>query len=266
MYEVEGNVLRFEIPAEELGEFSLEEVKERARELREDGKDVEVKEEEGGLVVVYRAQGKEAEYRFSPDGVRGEVRYERPVEDAERAFESQVRLIREFWLRRREAGMRQRIVEAARRLYEERGEPPSAREIARALGYKSPRVLYGPDRFRSLKEIYEAAGIPSEPRSFPGEREEVKEEKEGSPLVPPPPEPEPELVAEPIEGYRLEARIVGNYLYKVVEVEVLGQKLQTEMRFPLKEPIEVCRRDYKVRVVPTKKGPVVEVWRRKRRR
>ncbi len=256
MYEIEGNVLRFEIPAEELGEFSLEEVRERARELREDGKDVEVREEEGSLVVVYRAQGKEAEYRFSPDGVRGEVRYERPVEDAERAFESQLRLIKEFWIKRREAGMRQRIIEVTRKLYEEKGVPPSAREIARALGYKSARVLYGTDRFSSLKEIYEAAGIPAEPRAFPGRRETEEEVEEGPEVA--------EVRAEPIEGYRLEARIVGNHLYKVVEVEVLGQKLETEMRFPLREAIEVCKAGYKVRVVPTERGPVVEIWRRVR--
>ncbi len=257
MYDVEGNVLKFRIPAEELGEFSLNAVRERAEELRRDGKDVEVREEDGGIVIVYRAQGKEMVYKFSEEGVEGLVRYERPVEDAERAFESQLRLIKEFWIKRREAGMRQRIIEVTRKLYEEKGVPPSAREIARALGYKSARVLYGTDRFSSLKEIYEAAGIPAEPRAFPGRREAEEEEIGAEPEV-------AEVRAEPIEGYRLEARIVGNHLYKVVEVEVLGQKLETEMRFPLREAIEVCKAGYRVRVVPTEKGPVVEIWRRVR--
>ncbi len=247
-FKADENVLEFELvhlPVD------LKAVEERAKELKSSGRDVEVREEGEELVITYRSGDKVMEYRFSEGGVKGRVEYQEEISDPKRAFESQVRLIKEFWLKEKK-GMRERIIEAARRLYEEKGEPPSAREIARALGYKSPRVLYGPDRFSSLKEIYEAAGIPAEPRIFPGREEAGEEVTE-------------EVKAEPIRGYRLEARIVGNYLYKVVEVEVLGQKLETEMKFPLKEPIEVCRTGYKVRVIPTEKGPVVEIWKRKRR-
>jgi len=265
-FHVDGNVLEFELEVPE--GVDLDSVEAKAREEAEAGKDVEVRREDGEVVVIYRARDKVMEYRFSEHKVRGKVEYASDIADPRRAFESQARIIREYWLggsgepvaaekpepeESRDSPIRRAIIEVTRKLYEEKGVPPSAREIARALGYKSPRVLYGTDRFSSLKEVYEAAGIPVEPRSFPG-REEADEEVEEV--------TEAKVKAEPIPGYRLEARIVGNYLYKVVEVEVLGQKLETEMRFPLKEAIEVCKAGYRVRVVPTAKGPVVEIWRR----
>ena len=254
---VDGNVLEFKVEVPE--GIDLDRIEAKAKEDREAGKDIEVRREDDRVVITYRTKEKVMEYVFSDREVSGRVTYDSPISDPNRALESQKRIIREYWLSKsggdvgEESPIRRAIIEAARKLYEDRGVPPSARDIARALGYKSPRVLYGTDRFSSLKEIYEAAGIPAEPRSFPAKVEEV--EAEGG----------AEVELEPIPGYRLEARIAGNYLYKVVEVEVLGQKLTTEMKFPLKEPMEVCRRDYRVRVVPTAKGPVIEMWRRVRK-
>ncbi len=252
-FNVDGNVLEFRMEVPE--GIDLDEIEAKAQADRKAGKEIDVKREDGRVVITYRAKGKTMEYAFSDREVKGKVVYDSPISDPNRALESQERIIREYWLSKakRDAGeespIRRAIIEAARKLYEDRGVPPSARDIAKALGYKSPRVLYGTDRFSSLKEIYEAAGIPVEPRSFPAKAEEV--EAEGA-----------EVELEPIPGYRLEARIAGNYLYKVVEVEVLGQKLTTEMKFPLKGPMEVCKRNYKVRIVPTPKGPVIEMWRR----
>jgi len=274
MFRVEGNVLEFEIEVPE--GVDLNAVEEKAKGEAEAGKDVEVRREDGEVVVVYRVKDKTMEYRFSDRRVSGRVEYASKIADPRRAFESQERIVREYWLGGRgrgaiahdeheepkdeESPIRRAIIEAARKLYEEKGVPPSAREIARALGYKSPRVLYGTDRFSSLREVYEAAGIPAEPRRFArGEKREEAEAEAGAEAAE---AKAAEIEAtEPIAGYRLEARIIGNYLYKVVEVEVLGQRLETEMKFPLKE-IEVCKPGYRVRVVPTGKGPVVEIWRR----
>ncbi len=268
-FHVDGNVLEFELEIPE--GIDLDEIEAKARREAELGKDVEIIRKGEEVVVVYRTKDKVIEYRFSQRAVKGRIEYASKISDPRRAFESQVRIIREYWLGRREEGsavegesgtgefgespIRRAIIEVTRKLYEEKGVPPSAREIARALGYKSARVLYGTDRFSSLKEIYEAAGIPAEPRAFPGRRE--AEEVEAEPEV-------AEVKAEPIEGYRLEARIVGNHLYKVVEDELLGQRLETEVRFPLRGAIEVCKAGYRVRVVPTERGPVVEIWRRVR--
>ncbi|MDK2464727.1 MAG: hypothetical protein QI223_08155 [Candidatus Korarchaeota archaeon] len=272
-YRVDGNVLRFRL---DVGPLDIEALEAKAREMAERGQPVELSRLDGGLKITYRAGGKVATYTFRADGsVEGSVEYPEPVGDAERAFESQRRLVEEFWLRGSVArapqaptsraagsGIRALIVETARRLWEERGVAPSAREIAKALGYKSPRVLYGPDRFSSLREIYEEAGIPlEEARVFPG-RVEERERVEAAP-APAPPTPTRVRELEPIEGYELEARIVGNSLEKEVEIRILGSVTRSRMRLPLEEPLVVGGSGVKVRVVPGN-PPVIEIWKRKR--
>jgi len=263
-YQVEGNVLSFRLTGPEEIDMSL--FRERLEELKAQWEEVH-----GEIRVKYESDGKAGLYVFRNTSqgyeVEGRVEYPEEIKDAERAFESQRRLMREYYLRfclssteegeerkeEREGGkmegrrmsIRDRIVEAARKLYEEKGKPPTAREITQALGYKSPRVLYGPDRFSSLSEIYEAAGIKEEVRPPPGAA--VPKE------IPPPTE---------VRGYELVARVVGNQVLKDVETDILGSKLRTTMSFPLTEPLKVGGPDVLVKIVP---GPklTVEIWKKK---
>lgn len=255
-YQVEGNVLTFRLRGP--GRIEIESFRERLEDIKAEW------EEDGGLIRVRYEDGKRGLYSFRNTAkgyeVEGRVEYPEEIKDAERAFESQRRLMVEYYLKsclindegneereemeEKGMSMRDRIVRAARKIYEQKGEPPTAREIAQALGYRSPRVIYGPDRFSSLAEIYEEAGIREEVRAPPGPKR----------VEAPPPEG--------IEGYELLARVVGNQVLKEVETEVLGSKLRTTMSFPLKEPLQVGGKGVLVRIIP---GPrlTVEIWRKK---
>ena len=59
---------------------------------------------------------------------------------------------------------RQKIIDYIVKVYEERGVPPSAREINRVLGKNNHGYLY--EYFRSINEAYKAAGVESTSNSI----------------------------------------------------------------------------------------------------
>ena len=262
---------------------------------------------DGGAVIVYRKEGKDLRYMIRQERgryvVRGELTYPSEIRNPSRVVPDQVRLVKEVYLRGavseggervEEAGeeveegeeevelseFQKMIVEAARRLWERTGQPPSARAIAREIGYRSPSVIYNAERGfgrfeRPLEVIYRLAGIPMPAREAPEaavgararreveraeERREVRREarewRAPEPLQPP-------------EGAgELDARIIatptGVVVEKEIQVEFLGTKLRKVDVIPLEEPIVLKTKTRIVRIVPYEDTLAVEFWKPKK--
>ena len=264
------------------GDLELDKVEENARRVR-----AKAERGNGALTVVYEGRDRTVLYEFTRSRVKARIKLPEPVESLEKLAESQRKIVTEVYLKDAIAGQtpageaaleapqltsfQKLIVDTARRLFEEEGVPPSARRLARELGYASPTPIYRRAGL-SLQQIYQLAGIPSEVRAAPPRptAEPPAAAREPRPAARPRPEPwsPPEPLEPPADGARLEGRVLSSpggpviEAKTTVEVGFLDRVVEKVDLLPLDAPIEVKTKWRVVRIAPYPDGTLgVEFWR-----
>ncbi|RLG51010.1 MAG: hypothetical protein DRN99_09065, partial [Thermoproteota archaeon] len=152
------------------GVIDLSAVEENARRVG-----ARVERKGSAATVIYEGKGRAAAYEFTQSRVKARIHLSEPVENLEKLAENQAKIIRDLYLKAAEApeepeaerqaseeltSFQKLVVDTARRIWEQEGVPPSARRLARELGYASPTPIYRRAGL-SLQQIYQLAGIPS---------------------------------------------------------------------------------------------------------